>query len=122
VTVRFPRSDERPPSDFAVAAEDAARLAAAAGPLVEQATNVQWYELPGSDVDRAAFTLCRLRRTMAARGGGPQHGDEAVRRVLAEASPDALVWFASRALSYLDESGFPDAVAPWFREDELLDD
>ena len=47
-----------------------------------------------------------------------EHGDEAVRYVLAQASPEALVWFASRAVSYLDESGFPDAVAPWFPDED----
>lgn len=114
-------SHDRPPSDFAIAAEDASALEAEAGPLLEKAVNVQWYERQGSDVDRAALALCRLRRTMAGRRGGPEHGDEAVRRVLAEASPEALVWLASRAVSYLDESGFPDAVAPWFPEDELPD-
>jgi hypothetical protein len=116
--VRFRGSEQRPPADFAVAAEDAAKLTAAAGPELEQAVNVQWYEVSGNDVDRAALTLCRLRRTMAGRRGGPEHGDEAVRRVLAQASPEALVWFASRTVSYLDESGFPDAVEIWFPDEE----
>ena len=116
--MRFRGSNRRQGSDFAIAAEDAASLEADAGPLLEQAANVQWYELPGNDADRAALTLCRLRRTMAGRRGGPEHGDEAVRRVLAEASPEALVWFASRTVSYLDETGFPDAVALWFPDDE----
>lgn len=119
--MRFPGSDKRQQSDFAVAAEDASRLAADAAPLLEQAAGVQWYELHGNDVDRAALTLCRLRRTMAGRGGSPEHGDEAVRRVLAEASPEALVWFASRTVSYLDETGFPDAVAPWLPDEEPTD-
>lgn len=113
--MRIPRADDPREADFNVAADDASRLALDIGPLLERATNVQWYDLPGSDVDRAAFMLCRLRRAMAGRAGGPQHGDEAVRNVLAQASPDALVWFASRAISYMDENGFPDAVAPWFR-------
>lgn len=115
--MRIPRPDDPRETRDPVAAEDASRLAAEAGPFLEQATNVQWYELPGNDVDRAALTLCRLRRARAGSGGGPQYGDEAVRRVLAEASPEALVWFASRAVSYLDESGFPDAVAPWFPDE-----
>jgi hypothetical protein len=101
-----------------IAIEDASRLELEAGPLLEQATNVEWYELPGNEVDRAALTLCRLRRARAGSGGGPEHGDEAVRQVLAQASPDALVWIASRAISYLDENGFPDAVAPWFPDED----
>lgn len=116
--MRIPRPNDPRQSHFPVATEDASRLAVEAGPLLERATNVQWYDVPGSDVDRAALTLCRLRRAVAGRGGGPQHGDEAVRDVLAHASPDALVWLASRAVSYLDENGFPDAVAPWFPEEE----
>jgi hypothetical protein len=45
------------------------------------------------------------------------YGDEAVRIALGEASTPALVWLASRAISYLDESGFPEAVEPWFPQD-----
>lgn len=93
----------------------------AAGPILEQATDVQWYDVAGNDVDRAALTLCRLRRVMAGRGGGPEYGDAAVRAILAEASPEALIWFASRTVSYLDENGFPDAVAPWFPEEYETD-
>jgi hypothetical protein len=40
-----------------------------------------------------------------------------VRRILEQASPAALTWIASRAISYMDENGYPDAVAPWFPED-----
>lgn len=112
--MRLPRAADRPPPNDPIASDDASRLAAAAGPLLERAVNVQWYDLAGTDVDRAALTLCRLRRAMAGSGGGPQHGDRAVRDILAQASPEALVWLASRAVSYLDETGFPDAVAPWF--------
>jgi hypothetical protein len=43
-----------------------------------------------------------------------EHGDEAVRDALRQADPDAVVWLASRTISYLDESGFPEAVEPWF--------
>jgi hypothetical protein len=30
----------------------------------------------------------------------------------------AVVWLLSRAISYMDESGFPEAVAPWFPDEE----
>jgi hypothetical protein len=39
-----------------------------------------------------------------------------VRAVLADASPQAVLWLASRAISYMDESGFPEAVEPWLAE------
>ena len=111
-----PGGERRESSDF-VAAEDAGAYADSAGPLVEQAIGVEWYEQYGRDVDRAALTLCRLRRARAGERGGPHYGDEAVRRVLAESSQPALVWLASRAISYMDESGFPEAVAMWFEEE-----
>ncbi len=99
-----------------VAAEDAGRLADEAVPLVDRAIGVAWYERPG-DVDRAALTLCRLRRARAGELGGPWHGDEAVRAVLGEVSPPALVWLASRAISYMDESGYAEAVEAWFPDE-----
>jgi hypothetical protein len=116
--VKIPRKDDprRPPDDF-VAAEDADALAVRATEQVERAKGVEWYEQAGTDVDRAALTLCRLRRARAAVSGGPQHGDAAVRAALEQASPEAVAWIASRAISYLDETGFPDAVEPWFPED-----
>ena len=73
-----------------------------------------WYEENGTAIDEAAFSLCRLRRAQSGLRGGPQQGDEAVRRVLEEASPEVVVWLASRTISYLDETGFPEAVEPWF--------
>ena len=75
----------------------------------------------GTDVDRATLTLCRLRRARAGERGGPGAGDEAVRAVLSTASPAALLWLASRAISYMDESGFPEAVEPWFRDEWAQD-
>ncbi|MGI8886469.1 MAG: hypothetical protein ACR2G9_06105 [Gaiellaceae bacterium] len=105
-----------------MAAGDAARLWEVVLPLLEQAKDVEWYDVPGSDVDRAASALCRLRRATAGRRGGPQHGDEAVRNVLTSVSPEAVVWLASRAISYMDEYGFPEAVAPWIPREDLLED
>ena len=103
-------------SDF-VAAEDAGALAERVLPLLDRAVGVEWYRQHGTDVDRAAATLCRLRRARAGERGGPEGGDEAVRAVLATASPEAVLWHASRAISYMDEPGFPEAVEPWFRDD-----
>ena len=109
----------RKPSDDFVAAEEAGRLAERATAALGRAEGVEWYDENGTAVDEAAFALTRLRRAQAGLRGGPQHGDEAVRRVLEQASPDAVRWLASRALSYMDETGYPEAVEPWFQE--LLD-
>lgn len=107
---------KRDDSRYFVAAEDASRFAGEAGLVLDRAVGVEWYERPGSDVDLAALTLCRLRRARAGEKGAPQHGDEAVRQALTHASTPAIVWLASRAISYMDESGFPEAVRPWFPE------
>ena len=116
--MRLPRRDDpKKPPDYFVAAEDAGRFADDAGSQLDAAVGVEWYEA-GNAADRAALTLCRLRRARAGERGGPHHGDEAVRQALAQASPDALVWIASRAISYLDENGFPEAVGPWFPDEE----
>jgi hypothetical protein len=116
--VQIPGADgpqRRDTRDF-VAAEDAGVLEAEAGPLLDRAVGVEWYRQYGSDIDRATATLCRLRRARAGERGGPEGGDAAVRAVLASASPEAVLWLASRAISYMDESGFPEAVEPWLAE------
>ncbi len=115
---REPGGPPRPAPDVAAAAEDTATLFDQAGAVLGSVTGVDWYHEGGTAVDRAAFTLCRLRRARAGLHGGPEHGDEAVRAVLTEASPEAVVWLASRAVSYMDETGFPEAVELWFREPE----
>jgi hypothetical protein len=109
----------RKPADDFVAAEEAGRLAERATAALARADGVDWYEENGTAIDEAAFALTRLRRAEAGLRGGPQRGDEAVRRVLEQASPEAVRWLASRAVSYMDESGYPEAVEPWFQE--LLD-
>ena len=115
--MKIPRRGEHvprnAPDDF-VAAEDAGRLAARAAAALAQADGVDWYEENGTAVDEAAFALCLLRRAEAGLKGGPQPGDNAVRRVLEGASPEVVLWLASRTISYLDETGFPEAVEPWF--------
>jgi hypothetical protein len=116
--MRIPADDPRKrDSKYFVAAEDAAALADRCAPLVDQAVGVEWYEHAGSQVDRAALTLCRLRRARAGEKGAPHYGDEAVRLALGDVSTPALVWLASRAISYMDETGFPEAVEAWFPEE-----
>ena len=36
-----------------------------------------------------------------------------MRAALSQADPDAVVWLASRAISFMDESGFPETIEPW---------
>ena len=119
--MRLPDRGQAPrkPSDDFVAAEEAGRLAERATAALGRADGVEWYEENGTAIDEAAFALTRLRRAQAGLRGGPQHGDEAVRRVLEQAITEAVRWLASRALSYMDETGYPEAVEPWFQE--LLD-
>lgn len=116
--VRVPRRDERrePPETLA-SVEDAARLTELAGPRLDAAAGVEWYDRPDNELDLAALTLCRLRRAAAGAKGGPRPGDDQVRAVLERASPETLVWLASRTISYMDESGFPEAAERWFPED-----
>jgi hypothetical protein len=116
--VRIPRANDPRDTEFPVAADDAARFVQQAGTALEDAIDVEWYEEHGTEVDRAALMLCRIRRAVAGQRGGPEHGDEAVRYVLDNASSEAVLWIASRAISYMDENGFPDAVGPWFPEEE----
>ena len=112
--VRIPRAgDKREPGAFFVASDDAQHLASDAARLLEQALGVGWYDSIGSDVDLAALVLCRLRRAGAGVGGAMEHGDAAVRAALAQASPEALAWITSRAISYMDENGFPESVESW---------
>jgi hypothetical protein len=111
----FPRKGQqhRPAADIA-ATEDANRLADAAPGVVDAAAESEWYHEHGSEVDRAAYTLCLLRRARAGQLQSPVAGDEAVRAALAQADQAAVVWLASRAISYMDEMGFPDTVELWF--------
>lgn len=114
---RSPFGQPRPGADAPAAAEDTAKLADEATAALGHVVGVDWYREGGNAVDRAAFTLCRLRRARAGLRGSPEFGDEAVRAALAEADPEAVVWLASRAVSYMDETDFPEAVELWFRED-----
>jgi hypothetical protein len=117
--MRIPGSDKKGRNtESFLAADDASRLLDEASALLDRALGVEWYERAGNEVDLAASALCRLRRARAGEKGGPLHGDEAVRAALVGANPEALVWFASRAISYMDETGFPEAVEPWFAEIE----
>ena len=113
----IPRKGQtRSEAEFVLASEDVARLKDEVGELVETALGVSWYAAYGNQSDAAALALCRLRRASAGLHGGGEQGDAAVRRGLEGVSPDAVAWIASRAISYMDESGYPEAVEPWFPE------
>ena len=119
--MQIPLGDEnKARSGHFLIAEDVGRLVDEVIPLVERGVGVEWYEQPG-DVDRAALTLCRLRRAASGEKGGPRHGDEAVRAVLSEVSAPALVWLVSRTISFMDESGYPEAVEQWFPDSRPID-
>jgi len=110
----FPRKDAKHrPADGLAATEDAGRLADEAPAAIDAAAGDEWYVEHGNTADRAAYTLCRLRRARSGERRSPQAGDEAVRAALGAASPEAVVWLASRAISYMDENGFPENVEPW---------
>lgn len=119
--MQIPRRGEgRTDAGFIVATDDAARLETEVVSLVERAVGVPWYEI-GNDADLAALALCRLRRSRAGLRGGPSHGDASVRDALGAVPPEALVWIASRAVSYMDENGFPEALEALVSTTDLID-
>jgi hypothetical protein len=103
----FGRSE---PKSGELSAYDAERLKASLAPLLAGVNTVSWYDELGSDVDVATARLCLLRRARAGASGSAEAGDEAVRLVLNAADNDVVVWLLSRAISYMDEQGFPDHV------------
>jgi hypothetical protein len=104
-------SSKRDARETSPAFHDVLEISESILPLLEQSVGVSWYE-PGNEVDTVAAALCRLRRAAAGARGGPEGGDAAVRDVLAEAAPTTVVWLASRAISYMDEHGFPESSGP----------
>ena len=119
--MRLPgRGEKRRTSRDLVAAAEASHIADEAALLLDRAAGVEWYEGPGSDVDFAALHAlppAACRRARAGEKGGPSHGDEAVRAAPRQADPEALVWFASRAISFMDENGFPECGRALVRRD-----
>jgi hypothetical protein len=103
------RRDWLPGGEPSPAAEEAERLAAEAAARVDEALGASWYGRPDR-ADLAALALCRLRRARAGERSGAAHGDEAVRQALARANPEAVIWLASRAISFMDENGFPETL------------
>ena len=54
-----------------------------------------------------------MRIAGAGRAGDAEGGDQAVRQALERTDPEALVWLASRVISYMDEQGYPETMRPW---------
>ncbi len=98
---------------------DAARLEESLVPLMEAAKSISWYDAPGQDADLAVARLCLLRRARAGASASAAAGDEGVRMLLSETDHDAVVWLLSRAISYMDEQGFPDLVPGAWLEPEV---
>jgi len=89
---------------------DATRLSETVEPLIAEAKGVSWYDTVGSSVDLAVARLCLLRRAKAGELSSTSGGDDAVRTILDRADPEAVAWLLTRAISYMDEQGFPDFV------------
>ena len=89
---------------------DANRLSESLDALIGEAKDGTWYDSVGGKVDIATARLCLLRRAKAGELASTSAGDEAVRNVLARSDPEAVAWLLTRAISYMDEQGFPDFV------------
>lgn len=75
--------------------------------LVNDARGSSWYDESNS-VDLALAALCMLRRDESDARRSAEAGDNLIRQVLERTDSEALVWLASRTISYIDEHGFPD--------------
>lgn len=98
---------------------EAARLEETLVPLLERAKDASWYDEPGGDADLAVARLCLLRRARAGAAASAPAGDEGVRLLLLETDHESVVWLLSRAISYMDEQGFPELVpGAWLDPEE----
>jgi hypothetical protein len=95
------------------AGADTDRLHDEVVPLVNDASGSSWYREYANAVDIAVVQLCRLRRAGAGEARDAEGGDDAVRRALEQAEPEAVVWLASRVISYMDEQGYPETMQRW---------
>jgi hypothetical protein len=102
--------DTRAQREVSPAGMDATELSEAVVPLLEGALGVSWYDEERNPVDMAALALCRLRRAGAGDRGSIEGGDAAVRDALGQVDVAAALWVASRAISYMDEHGFPESL------------
>ena len=94
------------------------------GRLADEATRVDdrarldWYEQHGSaDDSRGADALPAPAREGRRDGAARRRATKPCAACSSRRAGCAL-WIASRAISYMDENGFPEAVEPWFDERE----
>ena len=84
-------------------------------PLLDRAVGVEWYEAARNGRrSRGGHAVPPARAARAGERGGPRSGDEAVRAVLGRQSARHSSGSRAVAISYMDETGFPEAVEPWF--------
>ena len=86
---------------------DFSELVEAAPSLLDVATGATWYGTTAPSTRRSSPSVASAVR-QPADAGGPEAGDAAVRNALGDASPGAVLWALSRAVSYMDEQGFPE--------------
>ena len=98
-----------PPREMNPALHELGAIAEEIVPLLERANGASWYE-EGNDVDQAVLALCRVRRAGAGARGRAGGGDAVVRDMLGEVDAATVIWIASRAISYMDEHGFPETM------------
>ena len=111
VAVKPRGRDSRPVRDETnPALGDLGELSEKVVPLLERANGATWYEDERNAVDIAILALCRVRRAGAGARGTAAGGDSAVREMLEQSDPDSVLWIASRAISYMDEHGFPETL------------
>ena len=103
----------REPRDDSPAEGEAQRLYQGVVPLVNRAKGETWYARYDNNADIAVVELCKLRRAGAGAERASEAGDRVVRSALEDAEPEAVVWLASRLISYIDEQGYPETMAPW---------
>ena len=108
MTTGWPGANENR-GDTSPATSAAAELHEGIATALEAAYGSSWYE-EGNTVDLAVASLCRLRRAAAGDQARAEAGDNIVREALAQTSPEALVWVASRMVSYLDEHEFVEVA------------
>ena len=108
---RRPRFGETPvPRETNPAGADVAELSEQIEPRLARAFGASWYEEERNPVDLAVLALCRLRRAGSGGSGTAEGGDALVRAALGKVDVEIALWIASRAISYMDEHGFPESL------------
>ena len=109
----FPRKDAKQrPADAIAAAEDAGQLALQAAKAIDDAVGSGWYAEHGNRPTGPRLSSVGCDGHEAGSGKAPRRETTpCARRSVRRA--EAVVWLASRAISYMDENGFPEAAEPY---------